>query len=313
MYWKTDDRRNITLILNADGTNLVTFDLSAIAFAKFNGDGDFTFKITGFKAGGNVTTTFTTSHGTTAYTTGTYTNFTGITGFSIEMVADIIYHDVNTLDSFTIANVSASSNAAPTITGTTVNQAVNDNATVNLFSGVTIADADGADVVTATITPNASAKGVFTAASLTASSFVTGDSGVTYTHTAATPAAMTTAIRALVFDPTDNRVAPAGTETTNFTIAINDTKVTTTSTNTTSVVSTSVNDAPTDIALSSTSVNQSGGANAVVGTLSDTDADTGDGATYTLVAGAGDTNNASFNISGTNFRANNSSALSAGT
>jgi VCBS repeat-containing protein len=74
-----------------------------------------------------------------------------------------------------------------------------------------------------------------------------------------------------------------------------------------------VNDAPTDIALSSTSVNQSSGVNAVVGSLSDTDADTGDSATYTLVAGIGSTNNSSFNISGTDLKANNSSALAAGT
>lgn len=72
------------------------------------------------------------------------------------------------------------------------------------------------------------------------------------------------------------------------------------------------NVAPTDISLTSTSVNQSGGTNAVVGTLSSTDADVGDSHTYSLVAGAGDTNNASFNISGSSLRANNAALLAAG-
>ncbi|WP_337879466.1 DUF4347 domain-containing protein, partial [Rheinheimera sp.] len=72
------------------------------------------------------------------------------------------------------------------------------------------------------------------------------------------------------------------------------------------------NATPTDITLSNATVNQSGGANAVVGTLSSTDADGGDSHTYTLVTGTGDTNNGSFNISGTSLRANNAAALAAG-
>lgn len=73
-----------------------------------------------------------------------------------------------------------------------------------------------------------------------------------------------------------------------------------------------VNNAPTDIQLSNASVNQSGGANATVGTLSTTDADGADTHTYTLVSGTGDTDNGSFNISDSTLRANNASALAAG-
>ncbi|MDZ4349356.1 MAG: hypothetical protein U1A22_07470, partial [Xanthomonadaceae bacterium] len=69
---------------------------------------------------------------------------------------------------------------------------------------------------------------------------------------------------------------------------------------------------PTAIGLSASTVNQSGGANAVVGTLSTTDPDAGDSHTYSLVAGAGDTDNGSFNISGAQLRANNAGALPAG-
>jgi hypothetical protein len=76
---------------------------------------------------------------------------------------------------------------------------------------------------------------------------------------------------------------------------------------------TGVNDSPTDIGLTATSVSQSGGANATVGTLSTTDADTGDTHTYTLVSGAGDTNNGLFNISGTSLRATNAASIAPGT
>ncbi|WP_417658039.1 FG-GAP-like repeat-containing protein, partial [Pseudidiomarina aestuarii] len=73
-----------------------------------------------------------------------------------------------------------------------------------------------------------------------------------------------------------------------------------------------VNDAPTDLTLSNASVNQSGGINAVVGTLSTTDVDDVNH-TYTLVSGTGSTDNASFNISSNSLRANNAAAMAAGT
>lgn len=76
---------------------------------------------------------------------------------------------------------------------------------------------------------------------------------------------------------------------------------------------TGVNDLPTDISLTSSSVSHSGGANATVGSLSTTDADTGDMHTYTLVSGTGDTNNGLFNISGTSLRATNTANMSPGT
>lgn len=69
--------------------------------------------------------------------------------------------------------------------------------------------------------------------------------------------------------------------------------------------------APTDLALSAASVNQSAGVNATVGALSSTDADSAT-FTYSLVAGTGSTDNGAFNISGSTLRANNAAALSAG-
>jgi uncharacterized repeat protein (TIGR02543 family) len=63
-----------------------------------------------------------------------------------------------------------------------------------------------------------------------------------------------------------------------------------------------VNDAPTDISLSVQTVAENAPVDTVVGTLSSTDPDAGDTFTYTLVNGAGDTDNASFYISGDSLR-----------
>jgi hypothetical protein len=78
---------------------------------------------------------------------------------------------------------------------------------------------------------------------------------------------------------------------------------------------TGANDTPSNIALSGSSVGQSGGTNATVGTFSTTDADSGQTYTYSLVTGNGtnDHDNGSFNISGSTLRANNASSLAVGT
>ncbi|MCX6840566.1 MAG: cadherin domain-containing protein, partial [Verrucomicrobia bacterium] len=68
------------------------------------------------------------------------------------------------------------------------------------------------------------------------------------------------------------------------------------------VTVTAANDTPTDIALSATTIAENNAANATVGTLSSTDADTSDTFTYTLVAGTGSTDNSSFSISGASLR-----------
>jgi VCBS repeat-containing protein len=61
---------------------------------------------------------------------------------------------------------------------------------------------------------------------------------------------------------------------------------------------TNVNEAPTNIALSNDSVDENQAAGATVGTLSTDDPDVGDTFTYSLVAGAGSTDNASFQVLG---------------
>ncbi|MFM6132881.1 MAG: hypothetical protein ACKPCP_01695, partial [Sphaerospermopsis kisseleviana] len=52
-----------------------------------------------------------------------------------------------------------------------------------------------------------------------------------------------------------------------------------------------VNETPTDLALSATTVNENVGSNTVIGTFSSTDPDGGNTFTYSLVAGIGDTDN----------------------
>nr|WP_182312406.1 Ig-like domain-containing protein [Comamonas testosteroni] len=72
-----------------------------------------------------------------------------------------------------------------------------------------------------------------------------------------------------------------------------------------------VNDAPTEITLSSTAFGQSAGNNATVATLSATDVDSS-AFTYSLVSGTGSTDNVSFALVGSTLRANNPSGMPAG-
>ena len=67
---------------------------------------------------------------------------------------------------------------------------------------------------------------------------------------------------------------------------------------------TNVNEAPSDLALSSTTVAENVAANSTIGTLSTTDVDASNTFTYTLVSGTGDTDNAAFTITGADFKIN---------
>ena len=73
-----------------------------------------------------------------------------------------------------------------------------------------------------------------------------------------------------------------------------------------------VNDAPTDISLTSSSIGQSLGSNGTVGTLSATDVDS-NSFTYTLVSGTGSTDNSLFSITGNTLKVNNAATMAPGT
>ena len=68
------------------------------------------------------------------------------------------------------------------------------------------------------------------------------------------------------------------------------------------VVDVDENQAPTDITLSNSSIAENSAINTAIGTLTTTDPDAGDTHTYTLVSGSGSTDNASFNINGSQLR-----------
>ncbi len=67
---------------------------------------------------------------------------------------------------------------------------------------------------------------------------------------------------------------------------------------------TDVNEAPTNITLSNSTIAENLITNTTIGTLTSSDPDAGDTHTYSLVSGTGSTDNASFNISGIALRSN---------
>ena len=72
------------------------------------------------------------------------------------------------------------------------------------------------------------------------------------------------------------------------------------------------NEAPTDITLSTTALNQSSGVNAIVCTLSASDPDSNDSHSFSLTPGDGDTDNGLFSVVGNTLQANDAGALAAG-
>ncbi|MCL5127796.1 T9SS type A sorting domain-containing protein [Algibacter sp. L4_22] len=123
------------------------------------------------------------------------------------------------------------SNTLPTITGTTSGQTVNDDSTILPFSTISTTDADG-DALSATISLDINAKGTLSGMSLSG----TGP----YNITSTTAAQLQSKLRALSFNPTNNRTATS--ETTIFTVVVND-GTSNSSDTTTTVISSAV--APT--------------------------------------------------------------------
>lgn len=146
---------------------------------------------------------------------------------------------------FSAANASSTIrvNAPPTITGTVAGQTTNDATPISPFAAATINDPDTpAQTLTVTVELSDSANGQFTAGSFSGWSTVTPGKKYSITGTAA---ATTTAIRALVFQPTPHQVAPGQTVTTTFTVNANDQIAPVASDSTTTVIATATNTAPT--------------------------------------------------------------------
>ena len=141
------------------------------------------------------------------------------------------------------ASASIRVNAPPTISGTVAGQATTDAAAINPFSTVVISDPDTpAQTLMVTVQIGTPANGQFTAASLTGWTTVTAGSTYSFTGTAA---AATTAINALVFQPTNHQVVPGNSVTTGFTITADDSIAPAATDTATTVVATAVNNPPT--------------------------------------------------------------------
>ncbi|WP_417785532.1 T9SS type A sorting domain-containing protein [Tenacibaculum sp.] len=202
--------RNGTVI---SAVNSITFNFSGGTFSSIIG--------ASFNSGAS---TGTNTSGVSASFTATSVTISGIQnkdfaqGYGLGNMGTVVF-DITT------AGVA---NTAPVIDGATSGQNVNDNSTISPFSSITTTDADG-DNLSATITLDNNAKGLLTG---------TGLSGTgPYTIASTTPADLQTKLRALSFNPTDNRTAT--TETTTFTVVINDGTVDDTD-NTTTVISSAV-------------------------------------------------------------------------
>jgi len=125
----------------------------------------------------------------------------------------------------TTSVVSTSSNDAPGITGAVANQPVNDNATIQPFSTLVVQDLDTQDMLARVTIPNGVNRGDFTPAS--AVGWTRTVVGIDYRYeryfspASNIGASVQSAIRALVFQPRNN--VPIGTtETTGFTVFVND-------------------------------------------------------------------------------------------
>ncbi len=103
--------------------------------------------------------------------------------------------------------------AGPVIWDALSNQLVDEDATLSPFAAIEVLDPNG-DNLSATITLDDNAKGTLSGAGLSGSG--------PYTLTATDAASLQTTLRALVFNPADNRVAVGNTETTTFTIMVSD-------------------------------------------------------------------------------------------
>ncbi|MEO1524421.1 MAG: DUF4347 domain-containing protein [Planctomycetota bacterium] len=152
----------------------------------------------------------------------------------------------------TTLSVSVIDNATPVIGGLTGGQGVDDNGTLNPFSTATLSDAENDDVSVVIQLSGGDDNGSFTAGSLGA--FVKTGVGE-YRLASSNVAAAQSAMRALVFAPTENQVAVGSTVTTIFSVDVADDTDTASNANT-SVLATSINDAPTLTAAVLASINE---------------------------------------------------------
>ena len=301
--------------------------------------GTVVYTITATNSGGSTTATVTLIYNTAPTDVALSNTAVAENATSGAAVGTLSATDADSGDTFTFALVSgtgSTDNASFTITGSTLNTAaVFDFETKNSYSVlVRVTDAGGLSfekAFTISVTNiNEAPTNMSASASSVAENAASGttvatlgatdiDAGETFTYTLVSGTGDTdnasfaitgsTLSTAAVFDFETKssysvrvRVTDAGglTFEKEFTITV-----------------TNVNEAPTALALSNTSVLENAASGTTVGTLAGTDADAGDTHTYSLVSGTGSTDNASFTITGStistaavfNFEAKNSYAV----
>jgi len=198
-------------------------------------------------------------------------------------------------------------NAAPTATNLTQTVTyTEDPATPVALGDIVINDTDSGDTLTATLTLSNPAAGSLTTGTYgSATSTYNGGTGIW--TVVGSVIDVNAALAAVAFAPVANWDQDV-----TITTRVRDAAGTGPADGVITLDVTPVNDAPTDITLSASTVKHSDGANATVGTLSTMDADTGQTYTYTLVSGAGDSHNALFNLLGGTLRANDAATLAHG-
>ena len=192
--------------VNADGTNLGTFDLTAVTFynvsGAYGGVNSYTFTFTGYKPGGGTVTAtatlnYTPGGTTTAWTVAPdFSSFTGITGFQVSYTGGSNTGD-GTFLSYAVANAAAPAPAptftsitptsGPTTGGTSVTITGTNftGATSVTFGGVAAASFTVNSSTQITATTPAGAAGITNVAITTPGGTATG-TGV-YTYTAVAP------------------------------------------------------------------------------------------------------------------------------
>ncbi|WP_349620134.1 Ig-like domain-containing protein [Azospirillum argentinense] len=200
---------------------------------------------------------------------------------------------VGTSAGYAIDTRSPPGNTAPLIDGAVAGQAVDDTASRQPFTTMTVSDNQTAQAQTVVVTVRDSggtvgdATGTFTAASLTASGFTKSAAGI-YSLTAGSAAAAQAALRLLDFQPVSNRTAPGTQETTAFTVTATDADGASATNTTTSINTLSINDAPVlTQALGTRNLDQGQAFSYTVPAGIFTDADTGDSLTLSAASGDG--------------------------
>ena len=266
---------------------------------------------------GGFTVDLSTADGTATVVDGDYTAVSGTTLTFIGTDGEVQKLDIapgvdSKLEADETFTVSLSN-----LSGTTANVVITDQAVLTIknddAAAVTLADASGNEgdgAITVTATLDNAVQGGFTVEVNTADGTATlADSDYTAvagkTLTFAGTAGET---QTFTVTPTNDLVIEA-----NETLTVSMSKLSTalgvdiSDGATVTIVNDDFNNAPTDIAISTTSIAENNALNAAIGTLTTADADAGNTHTYALVSGAGDTDNASFTVDGSTLKANNTS------